>query len=68
MHELHGNTGFTRKCKEARRVSRALSKNRHRDNGTLLHEIDSALTLAKGFLFNRGSVKKELLQYFSLYH
>lgn len=39
-------------CKEARRISRALSKNRtQRNNTSLLHEIDACLVMAKGFLF-----------------
>ncbi|RZC36576.1 Retinal domain containing protein, partial [Asbolus verrucosus] len=41
-------------CKEARRINRALSKNRPQDNSSLLHEIDSALVLAKGFLLCGG--------------
>ncbi|CAH1381085.1 unnamed protein product [Tenebrio molitor] len=41
-------------CKEARRINRALSKNRPQNNDSLLHEIDSALVFAKGFLLCRG--------------
>ncbi|XP_066153221.1 uncharacterized protein CAP isoform X4 [Euwallacea fornicatus] len=42
-------------CKEARRVYRALAKNRRSKSYSLLHEIDASLTLAKGFLLaNRG--------------
>lgn len=43
---------MNRKLKEARRINRALSKNRpNTTNSSLLHEIDAALILAKGFLF-----------------
>ncbi|XP_045469555.1 uncharacterized protein LOC123677109 isoform X6 [Harmonia axyridis] len=41
-------------CKEARRVNRVLQRNRHKSNSSLLHEIDAALNIAKGFLLNTG--------------
>ncbi|CAG9832704.1 unnamed protein product [Diabrotica balteata] len=40
--------------KQARRVNRALSKNRGQIKSSLLHEIDDSLSLAKGFLLQTG--------------
>ncbi|XP_048524023.1 uncharacterized protein LOC109542836 isoform X5 [Dendroctonus ponderosae] len=43
-------------CKEARRVYRALAKNKTYKSYSLLHEIDASLNLAKGFLFKRKGI------------
>nr|CAI5849710.1 unnamed protein product [Callosobruchus analis] len=40
--------------KDAKRINRALSRNRGHRSSNLLHEIDSELVIAKGFLLRRG--------------
>ncbi|KAF5287124.1 hypothetical protein FQA39_LY16047 [Lamprigera yunnana] len=46
--------GCTRARKEARRINRVLSRNRHQISSSLLHEIDSNLIISRGFLFRKG--------------
>lgn len=52
--------GKGRCCKDARRVHRALSKKRWQTRASLLHEIDSSLVLAKGFLLKQGWLTNKL--------
>lgn len=54
--DSRGTFSCTKKgCKYARRVNRVLTKNRGNTRTSLLHEIDSSLVLAKGFLLRRGT-------------